>query len=144
MNGTRPFLVVTPLGLQTASAFDAALNGLGIVVTARQALGDWSHAATRLYARLDEAEAADRAARFEEHWRRNFPADIAEVWMLRSMADHSSVVRAKPHLRRRFASIQLPLHPSDPVAFRLHAFHVPDREDLLREHEALTLTRGWS
>ncbi len=131
MNGTRPFLVVTPLGLQTHSAFDAALDGLGIVVTARQALGDWSHAATRLYARLDEAEAADRA-------------DIAEVWMLRSMADHSSVVRAKPHLRRRFASIQLPLHPADPVAFRLHAFHVPDREDLLREHEALTLTRGWS
>lgn len=126
-----PFLVVTPLGLGRAAALAEALLACDVVVQHRCTVRPWSRAASCLYARSFDGAAQALARRFEARWLSAFPADRAERWLLAGAAAHARLVARKAALRARFPD--LPLDSTGAGRSRLHAFHVPDVEDLRAE-----------
>jgi hypothetical protein len=130
---TRPFLVVTPLGLSRAEELAQALAACRVEVAARQTIRRWSRASSRLYLRSLDPAAVARALRFEQQWRWMYPDDRAERWSLARPDDYVRLVERKAELRLRFRGLPLAgSKPGDP-AFALHAFHVPDACDLAAE-----------
>lgn len=139
---TRPFVVVTPLGLAVRARVEALFREYGVAVSGRHPLPDWPAASTLLYARTDDDERLTVALAFEELWRSVVLDTRAERWDLAGLDDFARAVAAKAAMRERLGIVRVNLKiPSIRIepdgVVRLRALHVPDLDRLEDESRLL-------
>lgn len=122
-------LIVTPLGAPDGGRLQRALALHGVVVRHRLAITAWPRVSTALQVRARTPLALRRAVLFERAWRHVSPAPVAEAWEL----SHEDAVRLAGHkrqVRQALENVALDFGPLLPRPARLHAFHLPDPDDL--------------
>jgi molybdenum cofactor biosynthesis enzyme MoaA len=120
----RPFLLLTPLGLETPELLDT-LRAAGIAPLQVHTVEDYPKASIALYARYPSLARVEQGLGYQAAWRRRSPNVRAEVWVL----DDATFARAwalKPGWRQRWP-------PQARGALLFRGFHLPDPEDFARQ-----------
>ena len=124
----KPFLILTPHGVDHVVCLAQHLHRLGVRITARSYIGDWSRISSALYLQVMDRQSLLQAAVYEKSWRRlSRSTAIAERWDLVDESDLERVAAAKQRLREECPTRCVRVTLSEGV-FRLglHAFHSPD------------------
>jgi hypothetical protein len=120
----RPFLLLTPLGLETPELLDT-LRAAGIAPLQVNTVEDYPKASIALYARHLSLARVEQGLGYQAAWRRRSPTVRAEVWVLDD-ATFAQAWALKPGWRKRWP-------PQADGALLLRGFHLPDREDVARQ-----------
>jgi hypothetical protein len=132
----QPFLVVTSTGLAQRDSLLAELALRRIYPQGPTVVSGWPAAATRLFVRRRSLAHLASGAAYERLWRA--AGETAEVWRLADVRDYVRLLQEKNGLRALFPGDAHELHVHLPgVRFastaHLHAFHVPDPQNLATE-----------
>lgn len=132
-SNSRPFTVITPLGMPQKDTIASLFARFGIHISKRMPISHWSPLATLLYVRHRHEKRLLKAAAFERLWDSGYPHQ-GEVWELADWSGFEQLVTNKYVLRGQFPSMRMCVHirtenPTDSFRFHanLRAFHVPDR-----------------
>ena len=130
----RPFLLVSPHGMDCRERLSALLAERCISIVQRVHIPNWPRASIAVYAKILSEEKLRVSLGYEALW--NAISDIkdGERWDLAAPEDHLRLIEARSSLRFRLGMlryrVQFPgvkLHSPGQVV-RLQAFHVPDLE----------------
>ena len=132
----RYFLIVTPWGLDSRIELLRLLDAEGIKVLEVLDLTNWPARSTLIYMKHARRHRLLRAFAYERLWRAMKANAKAECWILDSEASYARLIMAKRRLRSHVKGARhTVVLPSGEFHAHLHAFHVPDPEDLDREGE---------
>jgi hypothetical protein len=144
---SRPFLLITPLGMPLREQLAQALAAARITIADRTAIHDWPTASTQVYARTDDDERLRVALAFEQLWRSISLSQDAERWDLADASDLGRLVGLKDALHQQLGTVRFRLSVPGVTlrtphqAVRLHAFHVPDPHAFAAESQVLDALR---
>jgi pyruvate-formate lyase-activating enzyme len=134
------YLVVSPLGLRHAAGLAAALGAEGVGLGRRWDLLQWADAADRLYRgglyakRVHPPQEGlpgmERSARYLRAWRERYPEDRGAIWEVPEAAHWWHLVRSKRRVREGFPNEWAGTGDGGAPPLFLHAFHLPEEEDL--------------
>jgi hypothetical protein len=135
MRATRPFVLVTPLGLARRQELAQALDDVNVKVVDRHALPAWSVVAPLVYARSQHEDRRPVVAAYEDAWRLLRLPDACERWDVRALDDLTRLRPLKERLREELGATRVTLDaPAGPLPagaiLRLNPFHTPDPERL--------------
>jgi hypothetical protein len=137
----EPFIVVTPIGLARRAELLRQLEACGVQLAGFPRQLPWPRASTLLRAHRMHEFGRRRGWYFERVWELLYPGAIAELWQVTGES-YRAARRGKPVLRQSTTARVLRVStPTFSFRTRLHAFHVPDPEDLRRETAALRALR---
>ena len=140
----RPFLVVTPLGLEKKDELGRLIRTQGIQIARTRKIHDWAAISTPLYSRKKNGDRIIKASCYEAVWKELFKAGSAEIWILNDVDDYRKLVKAKSDLRNAIGSQKFRVslcHQGQKqiITLNLHPFHVPDEDHLKREWNILAM-----
>ncbi len=132
----RVNLLITPLGMTARGWLARQLQRRGVDIQGRRRLARWPRLSTAIRLRHRNGAAMRRAVLFETAWGMLFPRGEAEVWGIDGRF-HRRLVADKPALRARLANLPVSFGRGREDRGVLHAFHVPDLGEVIRETRRL-------
>ncbi|MBI3829606.1 MAG: hypothetical protein HY291_08820 [Planctomycetes bacterium] len=127
----KPFLVVTPLGMEHWELLARRLAEERIHVRECRRLPGWPEVSTPLYVRALDGERLFKAWVFEALWRMRYHSGHAEVWFLAGLRDYRRLLKIKRALREEIAeSLRTKIvTPGAIFHAHLHSIHAPEPAD---------------